>query len=179
MVKRIYGGGQTFVASHSWMMLFAGRYGLSWRQRTNCKNIDAKARLPRIRLFHARFRRELQLKRKETAKQHHPKWGQYPPQLRFSMDQIPMPFVIDFTTTSASKGDKKVWVREHGNGALSKRQFTLQLCVSPVDGPQPPPALIFRGKGVRISEVEKAAYHKGVHVYWQPKAWADEDFYDD
>ena len=32
---------------------------------------------------------------------------------------------------------------------------------------------IFKGKGNRISEDEKVAYHKSVDIYWQECAWAD------
>ena len=36
--------------------------------------------------------------------------------------------------------------------------------------------MIFRGTGKRINVVEKAAWHKGVEVYWQACAWADSAF---
>ena len=38
------------------------------------------------------------------------------------------------------------------------------------------PAIIFRGKGVRISRDEICAYHPGVDVYWQVNVWVDTDF---
>ena len=37
-------------------------------------------------------------------------------------------------------------------------------------------AVIFRGTGKRISNEEKAQYHKDVDVYWQQNAWADLQF---
>ena len=36
--------------------------------------------------------------------------------------------------------------------------------------------MIFRGTGKRINVVEKAAWHKGVEVYWQACTWADSVF---
>jgi hypothetical protein len=41
------------------------------------------------------------------------------------------------------------------------------------DGTLGPPTIIFRGKGLRISKEEKAGWHKGVKVLFQPKAWMD------
>ena len=54
---------------------------------------------------------------------------------------------------------------------------TLQLCFSPDEkGSQPRPAIIFRGKGVRISNLERAAWHTGVDVSFNEKAWATDDW---
>lgn len=36
---------------------------------------------------------------------------------------------------------------------------------------QPPAAIIFRGKGKRISKAERASWDERVHVYFQPRAW--------
>ena len=41
---------------------------------------------------------------------------------------------------------------------------------------QPRLAIIFRGKGTRISEDEKSSWHKDVDVYLQDNAWADTKF---
>ena len=41
---------------------------------------------------------------------------------------------------------------------------------------QPRLAIIFRGKGTRISEDEKSSWHKDVDVYFQDNAWADTKF---
>lgn len=38
---------------------------------------------------------------------------------------------------------------------------------------QPRLVLVFRGKGMRISAAEKAAYDPRVVVLWQQKAWVD------
>ena len=42
-----------------------------------------------------------------------------------------------------------------------------------VKGNQPPLGVIFRGKGKRISEDEKKAWHQSTHVFFQPNAWMD------
>jgi hypothetical protein len=38
---------------------------------------------------------------------------------------------------------------------------------------QPPPCIIFRGTGARISQRERDAYPSDLVVLWQPKAWVD------
>ena len=61
-----------------------------------------------------------------------------------------------------------------GSG-LDKRQCTLQICVSP-GNTKIKIAIIFRGKGKRITDDELKAYHKEVHIYCQTNAWADTEF---
>jgi hypothetical protein len=178
LIRQLYPRDTCFKASHGWFLKFAGRAQLSHRSKTNMRSESISDRLPRIRIFHSRLRHELNQKRLITTNQHDSLWGQYPPKFRYNVDQIPLPFINDQKTTWARRGDKTVWIRQAGSGAFSKRQATIQLCCSPVDGPQPRVALIFRGKGVRISIEERAAYHPDVDVYFQPKAWADTAFYD-
>ena len=97
---------------------------------------------------------------------------------RFSVDQIPLPFIMDQNTTYETdvpreeKRSHRVWVSNPG-AVLEKRQCTLQLCFSPVANKPVRIAVIFRGTGKRIPADELAAYHKDVDVYWQPNALAD------
>ena len=73
--------------------------------------------------------------------------------------------------TYEEKGKKEIWIRQNQAG-LDKRFCTLELCFRP--GPdQPKPGAVFRGKGTRISAVEKAAWDERVHVMFQEKAWVD------
>ncbi len=91
-----------------------------------------------------------------------------------------MPFAVDWKTkyeAHASKEEQRAhrtWVSNPGPG-LEKRQCALQVCFSP-ERPPVRIAIIFRGKGKRISENEKMAYHQDVDVYWQKNAWADTEF---
>ena len=72
-------------------------------------------------------------------------------------------------------GAKEVWIGQAGEGAWEKRMCTLNLCFSPaLTGPQPRAALIFRGQGLRISDAERAAWHKDVDVSFNEKAWAND-----
>ena len=69
------------------------------------------------------------------------------------------------------KKDHRVWVSQPGSG-LDKRQCTLQICFSP-EYNKVSVGIIFRGTGKRVTEEERAAYHKSVDIYWQKCAWAD------
>ena len=91
------------------------------------------------------------------------KWGRFLPSQRFNVDQSPMPFAIDSKRTyhlyepGEDQNKSKVWISQPGSG-LDKRQCTLQICFRP-EGQQPKIAIIFRGKGKRISQDEKDAWH--------------------
>jgi hypothetical protein len=70
--------------------------------------------------------------------------------------------------------EKRIWTAQPNTGD-SKRFCTLQICFRP-EGVQPRIAIIFRGLGLRISAVEKAAWDPYVDVYFQKNAWADTTF---
>jgi hypothetical protein len=59
--------------------------------------------------------------------------------------------------------------------SLLKRQATLQILVR-ADGKQMRMAIVFKGKGVGITEEEKMLLEElDIDVYWQKKAWVDAD----
>ena len=105
------------------------------------------------------------------------KFGRFLPS-SYNVDQSPLPFVIDTKKTyklldkkNPENKNKKVWVSQPTPG-FEKRQCTLQICVRAA-GQQLRIAIIFRGKGLRISAAEKASWHASVDVYFLDKAWAD------
>ena len=95
-------------------------------------------------------------------------------------------------TTYEERGAKRVAINQLGP-SLSKRQCTAQVCVRAEPPPpppsdasaevkkrfrdnlmaQPPPCLVFRGTGAKISQYEKDAYPPELVVLWQLKAWVD------
>ena len=81
--------------------------------------------------WHLNFR-ETCIKSKNTSSNYTEQWGRFPPDRRFNMDQVPLPFVLDSSTTyergSVGRYDK-VHVSHPGSG-LEKRQCTLQCCFS-------------------------------------------------
>ena len=126
----------------------------------------------------------------ELVRSEREKYGRYLPHQRANVDQVPIPFVYDMDTTYEEKGAKRVAINQL-SAALSKRQATAQICFRPVVPrpppaanaaalekykknllEQPPPTIIFRGKG-NISEQERAAYPEGLVVLFQEKAWVD------
>ena len=161
-----------FKGSKNWLHRFSERNFISLRRRTNKKKIGNTEKLPIIQSFHLQLRKDVQSrKRHNYSIQLDDKWGRWVPTRRYNMDQVPCPFVIDQQSTYDKKGTNSVWISQPGSG-LDKRQCTLQLCISPEDEQHVPPAIIFRGKG-NVSRIEKDAYDKRVHVYWQKNAWMD------
>ena len=101
------------------------------------------------------------------------KWGSYLPIDRFNVDQSPLPFARDTSTTYEQIGKRK---KENRNQKVlpiqpkqgfSKCFCTLNICFCP-SAEQPRYTIIFRGKGLRLSAVEKASWDKDVDVFIQP-----------
>ena len=66
-----------------------------------------------------------------------------------------------------------MWTSQPNTGNNNKRFCTLNdVCFRPT-GEQPKLAIIFRGKGKRLSAVEKLSWDKDVDVYFQKNAWAE------
>ena len=157
-----------FKGSNGWFVRFCDRMSLVLRLKTNKKQHSAAARQPAVEDFHSSLRLFLAT---NGGRQKDPKWGRFKRTARYNVDQVPMPFVIDLKSTYEEKGKDEVWIRQNQAG-LDKRFCTLQACFRP--GPdQPKPTLVFRGQGLRISAVEKAAWDKRVNVMFQEKAWVD------
>lgn len=103
-------------------------------------------------------------------------WGRFPLQLRANIDQMPLSFCFELSSTYEHKGAKTVQIKEPGDGSYSKRQATLMLFITPDNSAQPRPAIIFRGKGMRLTQKEKESWSKDIDVYFQHNAWADTGF---
>ena len=110
------------------------------------------------------------------------KWGRYLSLQRFSVDQSPLPFARDATKAyekidkrSKENRNKKVWTSQPNTGD-SENLCTLNVCFRSTRE-QPKLVIIFRGKGKRLSAVEKASWDKDVDVYFQKNTWFDTEFY--
>ena len=90
-----------------------------------------------------------------------------------NMDQTPLPFTLDDGKTYADKGSSEVWCAS-GSSGLDKRQCTVQLTIFADGAPRVRPLVIFRGKGLRISNKEQESWDRRVQVAFQPDAWCDE-----
>jgi len=98
---------------------------------------------------------------------------------RYNVDQVPCELQPGGTETYEQRGASGVAIAHAKSG--DKRMCTLQVLCRLRDGvPQPSLGIIFRGKGIRLPQEERAAIEQlkadGVDVYFQPKAWADTDF---
>lgn len=159
-----------FKSSDTWLRRFVRRNGLAVRQRSNHNSQSVHERVPGLRQWHARLRRRL----KRGAQ--YGQWGRWTPENRFNVDQVPFCLNPSATTTYDVKGASRVWIV----GARkddSKREGSLQICVRLKNGvEQPRIGVIFRGKGLRLSKAERAAWDPRVYVQFQKNAWADDQY---
>ena len=125
--------------------------------------------MPVVSNFHGKLRLLL-----STGRNPHPKRGRFLPKNCVNIDQIPMPLACQPAVTYEEKGSDRIWIKQNQPG-MEKRFCSLQLAFRP-GKKQPKPTIIFRGLGVRISELEKASWDERVHVMFQKKAWADRSF---
>eukprot|EP00854_Cymbomonas_tetramitiformis_P028887 gene28887-35885_t len=147
------------------------------RRRTNNKGKSKEDRSEAILKWHLDFFVLLSRER-PTGNAIDKKWGRFLPAHRVNVDQSPFGFISGLQDTYAEKGSDEVWISTPSGSSLEKRQCTLQVCYAAdtSNGVQCRLALIFRGKGERISTVEKEAWDSRIDVYFQPNAWADRDF---
>lgn len=184
---------KSFRASYRFAQKWAKRHNLSKRRKSNSKSQSVVERLPKIKAWHKGYRQLLQQPRKVGGQLvpwpqqapdegsgdltpellEHRKWGRFLPKERKNTDQVPMGFVNGHSDTWDQTGALRVQVGQPFPG-LEKRQCTVQPTFGP-SGEAMRCAIIFRGKG-RVSKVERAAYDERVDVFFQPNAWADDNF---
>ena len=130
---------------------FLKKYDIKVRRIQRKKQVDKNCFVEKIREWHLKFREGV-VKSKNKEPTYDPKWGRFKPHQRFNVDQVPLPFVLDKTTTYEMPlgRNEKVWIASAGSG-LEKRQCTLQVCFSPENN-HVKVEIIFRGKGKGIKE---------------------------
>ena len=134
---------------------FLRKYNIKLRRVQRKKTVDKSKFASEIMKWHCTLQEGL-IKSGSQAPDFDPKWGRFPPSKRVNVDQIPLPFSINRTTTyedsipKEMRKDHKVWVANPGAG-LEKRQCSVQLAFSPEDD-NLRVSIIFRGTGKRISE---------------------------
>jgi hypothetical protein len=149
---------------------FCRRWGLTSQVRSNKKDESLEERLPRIRAFHQSLIYGLQ----RSNPQRCTKYGRFPPELVFHMDQVPLPFSRTNAKSMNFKGRK--YNRICASGGSDKRECTLQLTIRAKGKQIVLPELIFAGQGIGIEDEELEFYRKlpNLVIRWQKKAWADE-----
>lgn len=149
---------------------FIKRHSLKLRRvQRNKKHTKEHFRAPLLK-WHATLRERL-IRTGAGQPGYDNQWGRFLPSRRLNVDQSPLPFAIDTRTTyelvnkkDTENRNKKVWCAQP-KSADSKRFCSLNVCFSP-EGKQPRLAIIFRGQGKRLSDVEKNSWDKDVDVYF-------------
>lgn len=164
--------GQNAIVKKHVIESFLRRFNIRMRCRQRNRKQSKESFREDLRKWHGLTRERLI--RTGSKDDYDKKWGRFLPNQRFNVDQSPLPFVVDVKRTYEQieyKHSEKIWIAQPGSG-LDKRQCTLQI-LTRAEGEQPRIAVIFRGKGKRISPDEKMSWHQDVDIYWQENAWAD------
>ena len=138
----------SFQFSDCWFDGFKSRHGISLRRPTNVSQKPAADKREAIQHFHRTIRRIAEEPRPMRPV------GHFTLQQIANVDQTPLPFCFTNGGTYSDTGDKTVWVRGGASG-LDKRQCTAQITLFADGEPRVKPLLTFKGKGKRISFMEK------------------------
>ena len=142
--------GTRFVASEGWFSRFKARHSVSLRRPTNASQKPASDKEGSIQTFHRELRKLATPAEGESPKE----VGRFGLHQIANMDQTPLPFCFTDGTTYDQTGAQTVWVRGGASG-LDKRQCTVQLTIFADGRARVKPLIIFRGKGKRITFLEK------------------------
>ena len=155
----------------SWRFKFCRRWGISLRRKTNSRK-PLSDRLPKIKRWHARL-----VKRMARGKQLCPIFGRWPLSHRYDVDQVPCYFGNKDPVTLHCQEDGPRVRLPPNSGTDVKRDCSLQLCCRfiPKGGVQPKAGIVFKGTRQRIPKVETQQYDNRVVVFWQKKAWVNEE----
>ena len=156
-----------FKFSPGWFDRFKARNKLSYRRSTNVAQTKPADMEDKIRAFH------LEIRRVAASKDSGEPLGKFQLSTIANVDQTPLPFTFNSGQGYNKTGEKTVWHRGATSG-LDKYQCTVQLTIFADGEERVPPLLIFRGKGLRISQAEKTKYDRRVMVQFQENAWCDE-----
>ena len=175
-----------FRASQGWLRFYCRRWRLSLLKRTNIKGKSVLDMVPALQRWHARWRARLNRPTPARKDEFDSKWGRWKLEHRYGLDQVPNPLCNFKLETYDAKGVKSVRIAVGKDGSDSKRFCTFQILHRfkgnrkpgslPSRDPtqQPQLCICFRGKGLRISKEERAAWDPRVVVQFQPKAWYDQ-----
>ena len=160
--------------SSGWCSRFCRRWEITYQGRTNKHTDSIQERLPLIRAFHQWLIYGLQ----RSEPQRCPKYGRFPPDRMYHMDQVPMPFSPGTKRTLNMRGEQCA-IKEPGGESSTKRMCTLQVTICAEPSKQLPLEIIFRNAGgtdKHLTQDERDFYKAlpNIRVRWQKSAWADE-----
>ena len=154
------------------------RYKIKFLKRKNVKAKSANEKREDIVKWHQDLRYKVLPYREGYVGTFSPQYGRFPPERRYNMDQIPMPFVVDQDSTFTTEDDEHVHIRGTGADGLNKRQYSAHVFINAGNKEENTHGyidLICRGKGVCITQLEKDSYNPNINVRWQQKAWVDRE----
>jgi len=164
-----------FKASFGWMRRFMKRKNIKFRQRKCEKEKTAAECITEFESFMHALRFDfLPPCEDDGDDERDALWGRFPPERRYNMDQVPLPFVVSQDDTFTMDGDNDVNIK-CPKESLRKRQFTMHQLYNTGVGDKAHGwcNVVCRGTVKRISKAEKNLYDNDVNVFWQPKAWVD------
>ena len=164
-----------FKASFGWMRRFIARKRIKFRKRKCGKEKTAEECVQDFEEFMYKLRFDFLPPREDDGDDgRDPLWGRFPPEKRYNMDQVPLPFVVSQNDTFTMDDDNDVNIK-CPREALQKRQFTMHQVFNAGKGDKAHGwcELVCRGTGKRIAQAETDLYDEDIEVFWQPKAWVD------
>ena len=169
-----------FKASNGWFWNFLKRKNIKFRARKSGKKKSTDENLPKIQEWYSYMRHKVLTVHvgDPEGQPWSSKWGRFPPELRYNVDQVPLPFVVSMDNTYTTADDTDVQIAGTGKGDLRKRQFTMNIYVNAGKGKDADGyvELICKGKvidGRRYNKLEREAWQKDVPMYFQKNAWMD------
>ena len=163
----------TYYPSRGWCSRFCKRWEITYQCRTNKHKTSIEERLPAIQAFHQHWIYGVQ----RSFPQRCPKYGRFPRNKVYHMDQVPFAFAGGDKRTLNEKGAPKgCWTV--GASDDDKRFLTVQVCIcGDPDDQDCKLELIFKNpKDGEFLAPEELAYYESLpnlNVRWQKKAWAD------
>jgi DDE superfamily endonuclease./Tc5 transposase DNA-binding domain. len=165
----------SFKASYGWLRRFMTRKNIKFRRKTCSKQHTPQEQVLDFEkfLFYLWFN-ALNPNEEEHNQGIDPLWGHFrPPECRYNMDQVPLPFVVNQDSTFALSDEENV--HKCPSEALKKRQFTMHVVVNAGRGEKKFGwvDLVAKGTGKRIRAAETELCDQDVKFFWQANAWVD------
>ena len=170
LMRRLYPddpAAATFTASHGWFRRFIKRFNIKFRKRQNQKKSNIEDHREAIMNWHKQLRYDVLPPRPDTPKDHWDwTWGRFPPERRYNMDQVPLPFVVDQGSSYVESKEQHIQICSTGSAGLTKRQFTAHIFSNAGTGEKGDAwiEMIARGTGKGITALEKAGWNPKVPV---------------
>ena len=130
----------------TWFRGFARRHNLIRRAPTNYSKLSHKEQWTAMQRFHTNLRQDALKKSASGYEYDGSKWGRFPPETRFNMDEVGLSLSLSVKQT-LTLPNERLTGRISVVGGHNSRFATMMLTTCGDRHTQVPPALIFKGKG--------------------------------